>query len=400
MPRSVEFRILGPVGVDGGSRPVVLAAKQRALLAILLLNANRPVSPERLIDQIWDDRPPATARKVLQAYVSKLRRVVGEPVLVTRPAGYELRREPGQLDLHRVEELVAQAKRASREDAARLLRRALAEWRGPPLADVQDAPFAAAEASRLEELRLAALEDRVDADLDLGRHEDLITELRTLVDRHPLRERLRARLMVALYRSGRQAEALAVYRDGRRRLVEELGVEPGPALRELEAAILRQDPTLTTPSPSGNGRATAHLADPEAPTPSARRSGSLPVPGTSFVGRHDELGVVQALLRRPDVRLVTLTGPGGSGKTRLAIAAAGRTRFAVTDANAAEIAELCRRLDGLPLTLELAAARLPLLSPRGILDRLGRRLDLLRTTPRCPATCCGPMPVGHAARRS
>ena len=217
---------------------------------------------------------------------------------MTSPAGYELRVAPGQLDLHRFEALVEQARGTAPEEAAGLLRRALAEWHGPPLVDVQDEVFARIEAGRLEELRLAALEDRVDADLALGRHAELVAELQALVGRHPLRERLRARLMTALYRSGRQAEALDVFRDGRRRLVDELGVDPGPELRELEAAILRHDPQLLAGFP----------VRPEATDGRARAGGSLPVPATSFVGRRHELGVLRALLRSPGVRMVTLTG--------------------------------------------------------------------------------------------
>jgi DNA-binding SARP family transcriptional activator len=300
-----------------GAIPIAVPApKQRALLAILLLGANEPITADRLIERLWDGRPPASARKVLQTYVSRLRRVVGDSVLLTGPAGYELRVEPDQLDLHRFERLVAEARNAAPREAAQLLRHALAAWRGPPLADLGDEPFAQNEIARLDELRLAALEERIEADLALGRDGDLVAELQALVAEHPLRERLRAQLMLALYRSGRQAEALDVHRQGRRRLVDELGIEPGPVLRKLERAILRQDAALEP------------LAEPKpnsaTPTAPARRRRELPAPATSFIGRDEELNVVEVLLTRPDARVLTLTGPGGAGKTRLAVEAAAR----------------------------------------------------------------------------
>jgi DNA-binding SARP family transcriptional activator/pimeloyl-ACP methyl ester carboxylesterase len=253
----MEFKILGPLEAREGDRVLACkAAKQRLLLGVLLLHANEVVSSDRLVEALWGERPPATGSKALQMHVSELRdllepeRARGGPgrILVTRPPGYELRVKPGQLDLHRFEDAVDAARAAARaglpRQAAAGLREALALWRGPALADLGFEDSLQADIARLEELRLAALEDRIDADLALGRHADLPAELESLVGRHPLRERLRAQLMLALYRSGRQAEALDVYQDARRALTEELGIEPGRELQELQHAILRHDPAL------------------------------------------------------------------------------------------------------------------------------------------------------------
>ena len=245
----MDFLILGPLEVREQDRVVSLGGtRQRALLAILLTRANQVVSKSRLIDELWGEEPPETAANVLQVYVSRLRKVLPPELLLTRSPGYVLRLDPAQLDLHRFERLVEQAGETLAagvaEAAASTLREALALWRGPAFADFVERPFARAEAARLDELRLTALERRIEADLALGRHGELVGELKALIDEHPLRERLRGQLMLALYRSGRQAEALDVYRETRRRLVGELGIEPGPALHELEQAILRQDPAL------------------------------------------------------------------------------------------------------------------------------------------------------------
>ncbi len=500
----MEFGILGPLELEDDGRSVALpAAKHRALLAILLLHANELVSSDRLIEELWAGQPPPSARKTLQTYVSKLRQVLGGAALVTRPAGYELRVEPGRLDLHRFERLVAESREAAPREAAAKLRDALALWRGPALADIAYEPFAQAEIARLEELRLSALEERIEADLALGRHRELAGELEALITEEPLRERLRGQLMLALYRSGRQAEALDAYRRARQTLVEELGIEPSPALQQLERRILAQDPELDftplEPEPAPPGR--------ERPAPTRR------TPTTSFVGRRKELRELKGLLSRDGVRLLTLTGAGGSGKTRLALEATGgldatvielasigdprlvattiasalglrespgrgaaealavflrqrqtllvldnfeqvleagslladlldaapglklvvtsraplrlaaeqlylvpplelparearperlrraeavqlfveraqtaRADFELTAFNADAVAELCVRLDGLPLALELAAARIRVLSPRAIVARLGRRLDLLKAeSPDAPA---------------
>ena len=243
---SVEFRILGPLEVVRDGQVVKLGgALQRTLLALLLTSANGVVSVDRLIDALWGERPPREVQNALQYHVSQLRKVLGGPdVIETREPGYVVRVSPNELDLLRFEQLVETAEGAPPERAARLLRDALGLWRGLPLADLKNEAFAQSEIRRLEEVRLTALERRVDADLALGRHARLIPELEALVHEHPYREHLRGALMWALYAAGRQAEALAAYRDARQTLVEELGIEPSPALQELEQAVLRQDPAL------------------------------------------------------------------------------------------------------------------------------------------------------------
>jgi DNA-binding SARP family transcriptional activator len=248
----MEFRVLGPLEVVKEDRPLDLgAAKQRSLLALLLLNANEVVSTDRLIAELWGDSPPATVAKSVQIYVSRLRKELPGDRLATRPPGYVLRVDSAELDLEVFERLRREARGLPPGAAAEKLREALALWRGPPLADLAYEPFAQAEIARLEELRLAALEERFDADLANGRHADLVGELRARVAEHPLRERLRAQLMLTLYRSGRQAEALDAYRQARRTLLDELGLEPCAALKRLERAILEQDPALEVKHEAG-----------------------------------------------------------------------------------------------------------------------------------------------------
>jgi YVTN family beta-propeller protein len=252
----MEFRILGPLEVLDEERVLdVGGGRQRSVLALLLLHANEVVSSDRLIDELWPDKPPPSAAKIVQVHVSRLRKAldgVGEGVLMTRGRGYLLRVEPGQLDRDRFDRFLAEGRAAlaagepQRADDA--LRRALALWRGPPLPEFAYDSFAQVEIAQLEELRVGALEERIDADLALGRHDPVIPELEQLVRRHPLRERLRCQLILALYRAGRQAEALDAYRDARRTLAEELGLEPSPALRQLERSILAHDPALQPPA--------------------------------------------------------------------------------------------------------------------------------------------------------
>jgi DNA-binding SARP family transcriptional activator/streptogramin lyase len=223
-------------------------SKQRALLALLLLHANRVVSRDRLIDELWDGSPPDTASTALQVYVSQLRKVLGRDAIVTQAPGYRVSVEPGALDLQQFELLVEEAHDSDATTAAERLRVALALWRGPPFADLDDS-LARPERSELEERHVSALEQRIDADLELGRHREVVSELEALVNDDPLRERRRAQLMLALYRSGRQADALDAYRSGRKLLADELGLEPGAELRQLEKAILEQDPALAPPAP-------------------------------------------------------------------------------------------------------------------------------------------------------
>jgi DNA-binding SARP family transcriptional activator len=314
----VQFRILGPLEVldDDGRLLVLGGAKQRALLAVLLLHAGQVASADRLIDELWGEEPPERARSVLQVYVANLRKVLepGRPkrtassLLRTQPPGYLLDLGGHALDLDRFERLVDEGRAAlaagQAPEASTLLREALGLWRGPALGDVALLGRGQGALAELEERRLAALEERIQADLALGRHRGLVGELEGLVAEHPLRERLWAQLMLALYRSGRQADALAAFQRARDKLVEELGIEPGAELRELEAQVLAQDVRLAAPRPPL----------PELPAPLAEV-------GPTFVGRDKELawlgaGLERAATGRGVVRLVE--GPAGAGKTRLA----------------------------------------------------------------------------------
>jgi YVTN family beta-propeller protein len=262
----MNYQILGPLEVDDdGVRVGLVGGKQAALLAFLLLHGNETIASESLVEELWNGSAPPSARKILQNYVSKLRRQLGDGVLVTRGRGYELRVEPGELDVDRFIELLEAGRRAMASNepdvAATTLRAALSLWRGPALAQFASEPFARLEIDRLEELRLAAVTERIEADLALGRHADVIGELETLTARHPFQERLIAQRILALYRSGRQAEALEVYRGARHALVEQLGIEPGASLQALERAILQQDPALELPTGG---------AVPQAPRPRRR----------------------------------------------------------------------------------------------------------------------------------
>ena len=236
----MEFRILGPLEVVEEGQPIRLGgARQRAVLALLLTRPNQVVSTDRLIDDLWGTDQPKTAANTIQYYVSQLRKLLGADRIATRPPGYAIRVEAGELDLERFEAFVERGDPES-------LREALALWRGPPLADFAYESFASEEIARLEELRLIALERRIDHDLEGGRHAELVPELERLISEYRLREHLRGQLMLALYRSGRQAEALAVYQAARETLVDELGIEPGTALQQVQHAILQHDPSLDT----------------------------------------------------------------------------------------------------------------------------------------------------------
>ncbi|HXH96426.1 MAG TPA: alpha/beta fold hydrolase, partial [Gaiellaceae bacterium] len=262
----MEFRILGPLEARDGSGSARLSGgKQQALLALLLLHAGRVVAVQRLVDDLWGEHVPETASKMVQVYVSRLRRQLPEGMLQTRSPGYLLDLDGHSLDLRRFEVLESEGRAAMADgrpgEAVRLLRDALALWRGPALAEFEE-PFAQLESARLEEQRLTCLEERIEADLATGRAGELVGELEVLVARHPHRERLRSHLMLALYRSGRHAEALESYRSFRRMLADELGIDPPARLRELEGRMLRQDPTLSEPGAARPaGRAVARQED-------------------------------------------------------------------------------------------------------------------------------------------
>ena len=309
----MDFRILGPLEVHTGDGPVAVGgAKPRALLAVLLLHPNEVVSNDRLIEALWGEEPPDTARKSLQVQIYQLRKALGPGVIETRTPGYVLELGDGQVDLVRFQRLREEGRELLGTDPGRarqLLWEALSLWRGPPLSDFAYEPFAQAEIARPEALRVAAVEDRVEADLALGRHAEVIGELEGLINEHPLKERLRGQLMLALYRSGRQAEALDSFGEARRILTEELGIEPSRALRDLQQAILSQDPHLDVPQETG-----------------------APIRETSrgvFVGREPELielvgALEDALAGRG--RLVLIAGEPGIGKSRLAEELTGQAR--------------------------------------------------------------------------
>jgi DNA-binding SARP family transcriptional activator len=243
-----DFRILGPLEVSDETGQLLLGGlKQRAVLAMLLLEPGRIVPVDRLIDALWGEQPPRTAHTSLQNFISQLRKTLGADVLETKSPGYRLRVRPGELDVDRFRVLVESARGADPQTRAEKLRHALALWRGPALADMTYEAFAEPHIAYLEELRLATLEERVEADLALGGHAELVGELEGLVEEYPMRERLRGQYMLALYRAGRQAEALQAYSEGRRILVDQLGIEPSRDLQQLHGAILRQETGLQAP---------------------------------------------------------------------------------------------------------------------------------------------------------
>ena len=345
----VQFRLLGPLEAQDGARRVELGRpKQRALLAVLLVHANDVVSLDRLIEELWGDQPPPQAAASLQTYVSNLRRALdpGRParapsrVLVSQPPGYRLVVGAGDLDAARFAALAEEGHQLLQVHrpaaAARVLREGLALWRGPALAEVADEAFAQAERNRLEELRVAALEDRVAADLDLGGHAAAVAELEELAGRYRFRERLHGLWMLALYRSGRQAEALQAFAAARRALAEELGIDPGRWLRQLETGILHQDPGLDwTPPPEDEPGPPASQAGGPAGEASPVRAASVTrspqAAADELVGRDDQLAALDGILadaRGGRGRVVLVAGEPGIGKTRLAEEAARRAAAA------------------------------------------------------------------------
>jgi DNA-binding SARP family transcriptional activator len=334
----VEFGLLGPLVVSvGGSRVMVSAGKQRVLLAVLLLRANEVVAPAELARFVWEGHPPETARVTLQNYIKRLRQLLGPQGyerIVTRPAGYLIEIGPGELDVARFAELqasgLASARAGSWEHASAQLAAGLALWRGQPLADVPSQVLALTEVPRLTEMRLETAEARIDADLRLGRHREVIAELQALAGAEPMRERLHELLMLALYRSGQQAAALDAYRRARRHLVDELGIEPGPGLRELNQQILRADPALLLTSapttledrqPSGPLRPAAAASHDGRPPAESLRPNLLPAAVPGFTGRERELRALSALPRRAGrpVVITAIGGTAGVGKTALAV---------------------------------------------------------------------------------
>ncbi len=318
MSPDIDVRVLGPLEVTVSGAPVRFdGLKQRRLFVALVLSAPRPVSADALLEILWGDAQPTGGAQALQKHISRLRQRLGGAVQVHhRTPGYVLEIDLEAIDATRFEALLQRARVAlGRHDSGRAaadLHAALALWHGDALAEHQFDDFAQREIARLEELRLEAIEERVAAELAGGRDADLVGELPALVGEHPLRERLRAHLMVALYRTGRQAEALDTMNAGRDLMVSELGIEPGPELRKLERMILAQDPEL--------------LVEP----PGAVLASRLPAPANETIGRTGEVRDVSELLVRPGVRLVTLVGPGGVGKTRLAMEAGPSGRRALS----------------------------------------------------------------------
>jgi predicted ATPase/DNA-binding SARP family transcriptional activator len=326
----VRIGILGPLEVRAEmARPIEVSGQRlRALLIRLAIDPGQVVSSDQLVSDLWAGAPPAAPGKALHALVFRLRAAAGRDLVAAAPGGYRLALDPGEVDAVEFERLVAAGQAATRPaDRARALQQALRLWRGMPLADVAGAEFAAGTIMRLEELRLSATEDRIDADLALGESAHLVPELQALAAAHPRRERLRGQLMRALYAAGRQAAALEVYEQTRRELADQLGIDPSAELAAVHLAILRHDPGIDAAGAAarpdvvpgrggapGPGDGTGSRPD-RGPSRAARRT-NLPAALTSFVGREEECGRVRRLLDA--ARLVTLTGPGGAGKTRLA----------------------------------------------------------------------------------
>src|SRR5581483_2207753 len=330
---AVDYRILGPLEVVGPNGPLPLGGpKQRALLALLLLRANEVIATDALIDRLWGERPPATAAKVLQVQVWRLRKALGNGALATRAPGYVLHVGPEELDLARFERLVREAREAPPAVAALKLQEALALWRGAPLADVADEGLAVAEVARLEELRLVALEERAAADLSLGRHAELVPDLEALGAAHPYRERLQGQLMLALYRSGRQADALDHFQRLRRLLDDELGLEPGEELKQLQKAILAHDPSLS-------------VAERPAP-PDARKTVLLAV-ADSHAGADVLLALARPLVRsEPGRELVVVQAAAPDELSAATAALAGRAGALASEGVPARAAAFSSRAFG------------------------------------------------------
>ncbi|HEY1738968.1 MAG TPA: AfsR/SARP family transcriptional regulator, partial [Acidimicrobiia bacterium] len=305
----MEVRMLGPLEVidDAGDPVDVGGERPRTLLVDLALERGHTVPADRLLDDAWGDEAPT--RNTLQVTISRLRRALGSNTITTQAGGYVLDIPSDAIDVERFDHLASAGRDALRAgdaaDAAHTLRNALALWRGTPLADVAGEEFARPVITRLEEAHLATIEDRIDADLALGEHTAIVGELEALVREHPVRERLWAQLMTALYRSGRQSEALQAYQRARTMLLDEFGIEPGPALRELERAVLAQETGLDPPESADELRAPRAGA------------GNLPEPPNELVGRRADLDAAANLVQRH--RIATIVGTGGVGKTRLAV---------------------------------------------------------------------------------
>ena len=365
----MKVRLLGPVSAEINGTEVGLGGRhQRAVFALLALSAGRVVPLDRLVDELWRDEPPSRATLSLQSYVSRLRRLLGDGArIVTRPPGWLLDLDPAEVDVTRFGSLVDQARHGAPAEAVPVLRHALGLWRGEALADLQDLAFARQEATRLADLRLSATGMLLDAMLAGGEADAAIAEARRVVAEHPYHEQAWQALMLALYRTGRQSEAVAAAADLRRVLADELGLDPAPETRRLEQRILRQDPGLTLPTAPASGDAGRPPASATAKSPA--------VEPTSLVGRLKELADLEDLLARS--RLLTLTGPGGAGKTRLARELMGRQQdrdtwfvdLSVLDDDGL-VAPTVARAVGAPLT------------PHGdpvdaVVDRLGRARGLL-----------------------
>src|SRR5215469_463600 len=323
----MEFGLLGPLTVrHSGVQIPMPSAKQRVVLAALLLNANRLIPLDELTEALWGASPPASARATIQNYVLRLRRSLGGGRITTQPGGYVISVDPGELDVSRFEALLGSARAAARdglwEQAAGQAGAALALWRGEPLAGVDSEFLAAREVPRLAERRLQALETRIDADLHLGRQSEVIGELRQLAAAHPLRERLHGLLMLALYRDGRQGEALATYARARQVLIDELGTEPGTGLRDLHQQMLTADPALDLPGPGPGVSGGPGPAVPGGPRAVVPRE--LPAGIRHFTGRGGELKELTTLLdhtdeETPTVVISAIGGTAGVGKTALAV---------------------------------------------------------------------------------